>query len=245
VSSNGWKQAARIVGWGILTIVGGVFAFVFAFYLAMKVEMRSTEVKVPDIAGRTVEEAKRAVAAEGLVVEVVDERNDPRMSSGKVLQQEPAAGSSVRRGRKIRVVVSLGGQVLSVPNLVGQGARAAEIELRREGLQPGSEAHVFRARTVAGEVLAQTPPPGTPAVPNTRIHRLVSDGDEPKHWVMPELRGRSRDTAERWIDRWGFRRGAVRAVAAPGRVAGTVVGQLPLAGYPISVRAVVDLTIAQ
>jgi beta-lactam-binding protein with PASTA domain len=151
----------------------------------------------------------------------------------------------VRRGRKIRLVVSLGGQVLSVPNLVGQGARAAEIELRREGLQPGSEAHVFFARSGAGEVLAQAPPPGTPAVPGTRIHRLVSDGEESKRWVMPELRGRSRDSAERWIDRWGFRHGAVRTVEAPGKAAGTVIGQLPLAGYPISVRGIVDLTIAQ
>jgi serine/threonine-protein kinase len=207
--------------------------------------MRTTEVKVPDLSGRTLEEAGRSARDLGLVVEVVDERNDPGVSSGRVLQQEPPAGSAVRRGRKIKVVVSLGGRVISVPDLVGQGSRAAEIEIRRGGLQVGSEARVHRSRSVSGAVVAQGPPAGTPAVPGTRIHRLVSQGEEVPRWVMPDLRGRTRDAAERWIERWGFRRGAVRVVADTGRATGTVVGQLPLAGYPIAARGVVDLTVTR
>lgn len=238
----------KIVGFtvkSLLVLAAGAVAFVVSFYVAMKVEMRTTEVKVPDLLGRTQEEAGRSAGAVGLVIEVVDQRNDAAMSSGRVLQQEPPAGSAVRRGRKIKLVVSLGGQVLSVPEIVGRGARASEIELRRGGFQPGLEARVFRPRVPAGEVVAQVPAPGTPAVPGTRVHRLVSEGEEPPVWVMPELNGRTRESAERWIDRWGFRRGAVRLAAAPDRASGTVIGQLPLAGYPISAREIVDLTVAR
>ena len=99
--------------------------------------------------------------------------------------------------------------------------------------------------TASGAVLAQVPPAKTPAVPNTRVHRLVSDGPPVATWVMPDLTGLSRGAAESWISASDFRRGAVRRVRMSGRRSGSVVGQLPLAGYPIRSRDVVELTVAE
>jgi len=226
---------------------GALVATVFAlsFYFAMRVEMKSTEVRVPDLSGLNLEDAAGRVDPQGLNLQVVDQRHDPAVASGRVLQQVPPAGSSVRRGRKVKVILSLGGRVLEVPNLVGQASRAVEIELRREGFIPGDEARVPSARFDTGKVMAQVPPAETPAVPNTRIHRLVSGGAEPRVWVMPDLTGLSRANAEAWIARSMFRRGAVRRVTMASRGSGVVVGQLPLAGYPVSDRAVVELTVAR
>ena len=82
-------------------------------------------------------------------------------------------------------------------------------------------------------------------VPNSRVHRLVSDGPPPSTWVMPDLSGKSRDDAERWIKLCGFRRGAVRRVNDPDLPQGTVVAQLPLAGYPIRSKDIVELAVAE
>jgi serine/threonine-protein kinase len=226
---------------------GGLVLFVFAvsFYLAMRVEMRSTEVQVPDLSGLDLDAAHRQVASLDLVLQVNDQRHDPAVPSGQVLQQMPPSGASVRRGRKIKLILSLGGKVLEVPDLIGQAARAVEIELRREGFMPGDEAKVHQRGAPSGLVIAQVPPARTPAVPNTRVHRLVSDGPPPATWVMPDLTGLPRAEAERWLATAGFRRGAVRRVRTSGRRAGTVVGQLPLAGYPIRTNEVVELSIAR
>jgi beta-lactam-binding protein with PASTA domain len=62
---------------------------------------------------------------------------------------------------------------------------------------------------------------------------------------MPDLTGLRRSDAEKWITGSGFRRGAVRRVRMGGWPPGTVVGQLPLPGYPVRKRDVVELTIAQ
>ena len=127
-------------------LVGGaglvLLVFGFTFYLAMRVEMRSTEVQVPDLSGLDLDGAHQAVEALDLVLQVDDQRHDPAVASGRVLQQMPPPGASVRRGRKIKLIVSLGGKVLEVPDLIGQAARAVEIELRREGFIPGEEARV-------------------------------------------------------------------------------------------------------
>jgi len=62
---------------------------------------------------------------------------------------------------------------------------------------------------------------------------------------MPDLTGRDRRSAERWIETCGFRKGAVRVVDSADSAQGTIVGQLPLAGYPIAGNGVVELAIAR
>jgi serine/threonine-protein kinase len=230
---------AWTVGGGAL--VGGVF--VVSFFVAMRAEMRSSQVSVPDLAGLTLESATEK-AAPDLVLAVVEQRNDPRVPSGRVIEQTPRAGANVRRGRKVKLILSLGGKVLEVPDLIGHAGRAVAIELRRETFTPGDEARVSHAQDV-GRVIAQVPAAGTRVVPNSRVHRLVSDGPPPSTWVMPDLSGKSRDDAERWIKLCGFRRGAVRRVNDPDLPQGTVVAQLPLAGYPIRSKDIVELAVAE
>ncbi len=229
-----------------LTAAGGLagVVFVLSFYLAMRIEMRSSEVTVPDLAGQSVDEATGSVAALDLVLQVVEQRNDPSVDSGRILQQTPPAGVSVRRGRKIKLILSLGDKVLEVPNIVGEGSRAVAIELRQLGLTPGHEVRIPSDVIPDGRIIAQVPPATTPAVPNTRVHRLVSSGPQPTTWVMPDLEGRTRREVEDWARRSGFRV-AVRSISMNGRRSGTILGQLPLSGYPIRTNDVVELTVAR
>lgn len=225
---------------------GLIFAvFSISFYLSLQSSVRSNQVRVPELEGLDVEEAATSAEGLGLVIQIVDQRHDPSVQSGRVLEQTPQADSSVRRGRKIKVVVSLGGEVLEVPDLIGHANRAVAIELRQVGFFPGDEARVPNRRSQPGTVLAQVPAAGTPAVPKTRIHRLIADGLPPATWVMPDLTGLSQSRAELWISQSGLRRGAVRRVRMGGRVPDSVVGQLPLAGYPVRKTDVIELTVAR
>ena len=239
------KKYGVIAAW--VATAGALFVVVFAFsfYLAMKMERRSTEAVVPDLVGLTVEEADELAAPLGLVVEVADQRHDPAVSSGRVLAQEPLGGAEVRRGRRVKIVLSLGGKVLEVPNLVGQRARTVEITLRREGFVPGDQVEVFDADAPRGTVIAQVPPPGSPSVPGERVHRLVSLGPPDPTWVMPDLTDRPRTEVQRWLEKAGFRLGPFRQVAHSGRPSGTVVGQLPAAGHPVRSRDDVHLRVAR
>lgn len=239
------NRVAAIAAWvaGIGILAGGMF--VAAFYVAMRVEMRSTEIDVPDLQGMTFEAALRESEPLGLVLEVVDQRNDPRVPSGRVLEQMPRAGDAVRRGRKLKLVMSLGGRVLLVPDLVDQASRAVALELAREGFSPGDEARVPRAGVATGRIIGQVPAAGSTAVPNSQVHRLVSDGPPETVWVMPDLTGLPREEAERFVEESGFRRGRVRPVADLRRLPGTVVAQRPPAGHPIRERDIVELTVAR
>ncbi len=233
--------ATWVLGGGFLAVVVAALSF----FAVLKMATRSTQVAVPDLSGTDRGQAERLVAAGDLVVEVVEERHDAQVPSGLILQQDPPAGASVRRGRKIRVVLSLGGEVLRVPDLVGKADRQVAVELHRDGLVAGDEAVVPSREAPVGTVLAQVPPPESLAVAGMRIHRLVSSGPARALWVMPDLTGRPIAKVEAWISACGFRKGTVRKVEASGGPSGTVVGQLPAEGYPVSSRDAVDLTVAR
>lgn len=242
---RGWlRRAGLVAAWLAVAAVLSGGAFVAAFLFALKSEMRSTEVTVPELRPLSLDAATATVAPLDLRLEVVDRRHDPAVASGGVLQQDPPAGAAVRRGRKIKLVVSLGGRVLEVPDLIGRPDRTAEIELTRAGFAAGDEARVHSTAAGTGRVIAQVPAPGSPTVPSARVHRLISRGAREAVWVMPDLTGLSRTAAERWIETCGLRVGPVRLVPGRGRPSGTVAGQLPLTGYPVRSREVVELGVA-
>jgi len=237
------RRVLAAAAWGIATATLMGIAFVMAFFYSMRGDQRATETRVPDLRGLTLEAAGEMAGSVSLITEVVDQRHDPAVASGRILQQVPPPDSSVRRGRRIKLIVSLGGQVLEVPDLTHETSRTMTIELRRQGLVAGDEVRVFSSKVETGRIISQVPPPLSPAVPNTRIHRLVSSGSRPIVWVMPDLTGESQATASRWLDAAGFRRGAVRRVTMSGLEPGTVIGQSPLSGHPIRARDIVELTI--
>lgn len=233
--------AARALALAALAAACGAVGFWIALQFGPDVEV----VRVPDLANVPVEEAERRAREAGLEFEIVEDRNDPEADPGTVAEQEPAPGAEVARGRRVRVVRSLGSERLVVPDLVGQPAREVEIRLRQLGLEAGVESRAYRRTGAVGSVLAQVPAAGGPASSGTRVHRLVSEGPVPVRWVMPDLAGRRLDAVETWLRWCGLRRGALRRVDAAGRESGTIVGQLPAAGSPVSARGVVELTLAR
>jgi serine/threonine-protein kinase len=239
-----WKRASRAVLWivGGGAVIGAVG--LASFCVALRSDRRANLVEVPDWIGRGREEALAQAQASGLVIEVAEMRHDPGVAVDRIVQQDPPPGMQVRRGRTIRVVVSLGGETLTVPTVTGQPTRQAELEMRRQGLTPGWEARVHDNLVAVGVVIDQAPAGGALSVSGERVHRLVSEGPRVPRWVMPDLSGLTLRDAQEWITLCGFRGGAVRRVPADGRRSGTIVGQMPLSGYPVARRDVVELTVA-
>lgn len=238
------KRLARGLLW---TVLGGIFVGtvgLVSFCVALRSDRRTNLVEVPDWIGHGREDALAQAQEMGLAFEVAELRHDPGVAVDRIVQQDPAAGTEVRHGRTIRVVVSLGGETLTVPSVIGQPARQAELELRRFGLTPGWEARIHDNDAPASEVLDEAPAAGTLSVSGDRVHRLVSDGPRTARFVMPDLTGKTLRDVQEWITLCGFRSRAIRRVPAEGKRSGTVVGQLPLSGYPIVRRDVVELTVA-
>ncbi|MCI0594993.1 MAG: PASTA domain-containing protein [candidate division Zixibacteria bacterium] len=61
---------------------------------------------VPNVVGRSLEEAKKRIAASGLQLKDLDYEDNELVLPGTVLKQEPPGGMAVRRGEKVKLWVA-------------------------------------------------------------------------------------------------------------------------------------------
>jgi beta-lactam-binding protein with PASTA domain len=90
---------------GKLVVLAGALAATYVLFAAasMRVALRAREVQVPDLTNRTANDASAIATSIGLALRVDDSRRaDAKIAAGRVLAQDPAAGSTARRQRTIR-----------------------------------------------------------------------------------------------------------------------------------------------
>jgi beta-lactam-binding protein with PASTA domain len=165
-------------------------------------------VRVPDVVGTSAESAAARLKGLGLRVEPVAVASSPSPSDaasspqpgdvasspqpGDVVALEPAAGSSLRPGRAVRLTYAVSPGHLApatVPSVVGVAdLSAATLRLDRAGLRLGSVRRVH-AQAPAETILAQSVPSGTTLGQGEGVDLLVSLGPRPPTTFLPDLVG--------------------------------------------------------
>ncbi|MGA8034761.1 MAG: PASTA domain-containing protein [Candidatus Acidiferrales bacterium] len=211
---------------------------------AMRFAIQGREVAVPDVTGKPSAEAQALLQGRGVGMKV-EERLYNAAAADTVIRQSPAAGSRVKIGQYAHVVVSLGPQKATIPELTDHSIRAARIELLRSGLQAGEISSVYLSGAEDDSVLQQDPAPGTSDVTSPHVDMLVSLGPRPAAFVMPELMGMNLLEAQQRLAGTGLRIGKINVTPEPGAIHGTVLGQTPLRGARVDAGSAIDLQVAE
>lgn len=127
--------------------------------LELEVSKGRLPIDVPDTSGRARAAAERLLD-EARLVAVVDEVYDDAVPSGRVISQEPDGGTAFK-GDQIMIVVSLGPEVVEVPEVIAAGVDAATDELEMLGFVV--ETHHSDQYLGLGYVLEQSVSPGDAA----------------------------------------------------------------------------------
>lgn len=217
---------------------------------AMRVAIHGREVVVPKLVGLTPAQAERLALQNGLLVEVENRFYSMDMPTGYVMSQIPSAGEKVRRGWRVRLAESLGPQHVAIPDVVGQSSRAAEINLRRRGLEPGTVAYAHLPNQPQDQVIAQSPPPEAVGVATPKVNLLLAAPSEAPAFVMPNFVGRPLSEAIRSIQAAGLKLGNVRTTAldpsAPATTGPSLISkQSPTAGQKVTAGSAVELEVAK
>lgn len=171
---------------------------------AMRFAIHGRQVAVPRLIGLTHAAAEQQAIASGLILDTENHFYSPDIAEGKVLSQLPPPGSLVRRGWKVRIAESLGPQKAQVPDLVGESARAAEINVRRRGLEVGSVAIANLPASEPDQILAQSPPADSGVAESPKISVLISAPEQPEQFVMPNFVGKRVSEVRDQIEEAGF-----------------------------------------
>ena len=235
----------RVWGAGKLLLLGGALLLTYVLFAAaaMRIALKTREVEVPALTGRTVNEARAVLSEAGLDLRVEEgKRIDPKVPAGQILAQDPQAGLRTRRDRSVKVWISSGPRATSVPALIGESERTAQLRLQQEGLQLVAASEVRSSEYPAGAIIAQTPPPKSQAA---QVSVLVNRGERGATYVMPDLIGVNGDRASDLLRARGFRVAVVGDHPYPGVPAGIVLRQSPQAGFQISPGETISLEVSR
>jgi beta-lactam-binding protein with PASTA domain len=223
-----------------------VAVFLFAAWLSFSRSITGRSVTVPDLSGKSVPEAIRIAHDVGLRVEeqAARARHDDRVPRHRILIQQPEAGSLAKPGQALRLVLSLGPRELKIPDLAGLAPRAAALKLARDAMQLGAVSW-YRETDAPTGIVAQNPEPETPAVKGSAVEVLTNRGLPDVRFVMPDFVGQEADRVRARLETFGFRVGSARYEAYEGVAPNVVLKQFPPAGYPLSRREVVSLTVSR
>ncbi len=147
--------------------IGGVLAFQSS---------RPVTHPVPELVGGTVDDATNAAREFGWIPNIAEIRQDGTVA-GQILSVDPPAGTELEEGEMLRVVVSKGESLVTVPDLVDQSLDEAEARLFAVGLSVGDISRMESETVEAGRILEVLLDPGqTQVEPGTPVDLLVSEG---------------------------------------------------------------------
>ena len=228
----------------VLMLLAGLAAtFVLFFAVSVRFALKAREVNVPDLTNHTANEATAMVNTLGLSLRVDESRRtDSRIAAGRVLAQDPPAGSIARRRRSVKVWLSGGQHAAKVPLLTGDTDRAAQLRLAQDGLGLAGISEI-RSQDYAPDVVVAQQPPAASA--GARVALLVNRGERGVTFVMPDLIGVNGDRAAEILRDRGFRVAVVASNPYPGVAAGIVLRQSPQAGFQIGPGEPISLEVSR
>jgi beta-lactam-binding protein with PASTA domain len=154
---------------------------------------------VPDLSGMTASEAEAALAKYNLVSKAGDGVYSSDVEVGKVAQQDPAAGTSVKAGDTVTYQLSLGPETVDVPDVTGESESAATSDLKAAGFAVSSQ--TAESDSVDKGYVIKQSPTGS-AEKGSTVTITISSGSSKVS--VPDVVGKSESSASSALESAGF-----------------------------------------
>ena len=163
----------------------------------------SEMVKVPDVTGKTYEEAQKELNKYDLGIHKSTAPSDT-VAKGKIISQDPADGKKVKKHTTVNVVISSGeeAKMTTIPSVVGLAEADAEKALQDKNLVVKKGDPVYSDDVEQGEVVSVSPSEGAEVKEGTTVTLVISKGNQPA--TVPKLTGKSQSDAEAALSQAGL-----------------------------------------
>jgi len=211
----------EVAGMKVAVVILAVVAIVAAGVAGFAIWKMDSGVKVPDLVGQKLADAKGEVSSAGLAYSV-EQAYSNTTERGMVSRQQPASGDKVAKGSLVTVWVSEGPEKVAVPDVSGQTVEAADAALTAEGL---NVKHVAGASpdVQKGQIYKEVPASGT-EVPRGSVITVYWSHTKPTV-AVPALTGLTEAQAANRLKGAGLYLGSVGSQTSSTATQGTVLTQ--------------------
>lgn len=235
-STSVWSQESPLSTpvWIVIVVVVGLIAAGLTFLVAGRSsEPTPTSVTSTSVVGFTIQEATVTLEGQGLQIGQIT-LEPSEVETGRVLSQNPPAGSQLAPGSPVNLVVA-GDANPIVPDVVTFIEADAVNALIDVGLRPGTITRSASAKP-AGEVIAQNPGAGEQVPPGSLVDLVVSSGQR----GVADVVGLTQAEARATLKNEGFR---VQEQEEESDQVGVVLRQDPPAGTELPLDSIVVITV--
>jgi beta-lactam-binding protein with PASTA domain len=230
---------------GLLVLVGIITIAIF--FIALR---GAEQTLVPEVRGKELADALLELQAKELYPRIQLRYSQTSRDRGQILEQDPKAGTIVKAGRPIRLVVSQGVMLNRVENYIGRNIDEVRMDIQLVVASSDSPLLTLKEPLIydfsseaPGTILRQKPEPGTDISGPMNLEFVVSRGSEHVPITVPQFTGLSLSAVLEQIGKMGIVfEFSVREIRAEEK-GETVVSQSPSAGTSVASNAVIDLVV--
>lgn len=190
---NSWLRSEHrmktfIIWLGIIILAFGLGFIVFNFFIMPKIVGAGKNVVVPNLIGKPLIEAQNMILAQKFTLGETKDIFDTTYSQGYVVGQKPIAGSIVKSGRTINLLVSKGPPKVRVPFLTAMTLEQGLRILASLGINPTAIESLRSLTIPLGKIIGLEPEPGSEIPMGSHLRVFVSSGIS-GIFSMPKLTG--------------------------------------------------------
>jgi eukaryotic-like serine/threonine-protein kinase len=201
--------------------------------------------KVPDVVGKSEEEAFKILEGQSLEPIVSDTTYDEKVPAGSIMLQRPASGETVKEGRRVYLFISGGEPLVHVPLLKGKSLRDAKFSLERLGLALG-DVDQEASNNPKDMIFDQQYAEGTPIKKGESVNVTVSLGTVQTGSIeVPDLIGKSLAEAEKVLADSSLKVGKINYQPSFSLLPNTILDQYPSKGNKANPGDAVDLFVTK
>jgi beta-lactam-binding protein with PASTA domain/tRNA A-37 threonylcarbamoyl transferase component Bud32 len=205
--------------------------------VTLTVSQGSERYGVPQLVGRSQAEAEQRLTEARLTVGKISQAFSETVPQGQVVSTSPTAGSSVKRGTAVALVISKGRQPITIQDWTGKPASQAFKSLSDAKLKVDATRQDWNDTVPKGSVISQSPATGT-LFQGDLVTLVVSKG--PQFVAVPDLFGKQEGEATSILQGLGFTVQIQRYLGGP---FGKVTAQSVKAGTKAPTGSTITLTV--
>lgn len=200
------KKSAAPAILGIFSAIVIIALLIYVVPKAIKGMKRGDVVEkiaVENYIGKTRDEAKELIEAQGLILDVntIENENEP---DGLVLGQKPEEGTSVDKGSTVTLEINELPDSVPVPPLKGLTKEEAQKTLEDNSLKLGSVEEAFNEEVEEGKVIYSNPDGGYSVKRGTAVKVIISKGIDKTPVVLSDYKGMDQDVVVNQLKSLGF-----------------------------------------
>ncbi|MBE6464421.1 MAG: Stk1 family PASTA domain-containing Ser/Thr kinase [Eggerthellaceae bacterium] len=215
------KNRKKVFAIAAIVIAAIAIAFALIFVIG---NSREETFPVPNVTGKTYEEAVVVLQDAGFSVGKTTKDNSETIAEGYVISQDPSGNSNAPKSKKINLVVSMGPGKVEVPDLTNMTATEAQAALEKVGLKAKAGEAKYSSEVKVNHIISQSPEAKATVEKGSEVTYVLSLGEE--NIEIPYVVGMGEDAA------WNSLQGAGFSVHSTTEYSSSVEKGVVISQYP-------------